>query len=150
MSVVAGAVAPTGRTPEKRERRSHPIAVHMALFAIGILMPVLLIVTVMLIDTARLRRDDSLHDATVFVGHLNATIEVEIEKAIAVAQTLATSPALANRDYAAFDAETREVANRLGLVIVTRDLSGQQVTSTAVRPGDPLPVSNENGTGRAR
>jgi two-component sensor histidine kinase len=124
-------------------RRNFPIAVHLALFVIGTLTPVLMIVTVMLIDAARLRRDDSLHDAKTAVRHLNATIEVEIRKAIAVAETLATSRALATGDYATFDGQARDVANRLKLVIVSRDLTGQQRTSTAAAPGEPLPVSNE-------
>jgi len=145
MSLAAEADAGTTRAvPASRARRDHPIAYHLALFAIGILTPVLLIVTLMLIDAAHLRRDDALRDANTVVRHLNATIEVEIEKAIAVAQTLATSRAISEGDHATFDGQARDVANRLGLVIVLRDLSGQQLTSTAVPPGTPLPVSNEN------
>ena len=42
------------------ERWNYRIAIHLAMFAAGILIPVLLIVTVMLINTARLWRDDAL------------------------------------------------------------------------------------------
>ena len=76
--------------PRPRWWRDLPIRVHLALFAAGILVPLLAIVTVMLINTARLWRDDSIHDARLIAQHLNATIEVELEKTIAVAQTLAT------------------------------------------------------------
>ncbi len=122
--------------------RHHPVAVHLASFAIGILVPVLLIVTWMLIDTARLRRDDALHDARTLVRHLSATIDVEMEKAIAVGQVLAVSRMLTVGDYAAFDAQARDVASRLGIVIVVRDLTGQQLVNTGVPEGTRLPVSD--------
>jgi PAS domain S-box-containing protein len=144
MSLVAEAIGRTGRAGRlASERREFPIAIHLTLFAIGTLLPVLLIVAWMLFDAARLRRDDSLHDATTVVRHLNATIDVEAEKAIAVAETLAASLALSEGDYTAFDRQARDVANRIGMVIVSRDLAGQQITSTAVPLGSPLPVSNE-------
>ena len=132
------------RGNQRAAKLPYAIALHLALFAIGILTPVLLIVTVVLIDAAQLRRDDALRDANTVVRHINATIEVEIQKAIAVAETLATSRALVEGDYAMFDGQARDVANRLGLVIVSRDLSGQQRTSTAAPLSSPLPVSNES------
>ena len=99
-----------------RPRREFPIAVHLTLFAVLTLIPVMLLVTWMLIDTARLRRDDSLHDAWITVDHLNATIEVEIQKAFAVAETLATSHALIDGDYDGFNSQARDAANRLSSV----------------------------------
>ena len=145
MSFVAEAVGRTERAARRTlERRNHPIAVHLALFAIGTLLPIVAIVTLILFDAARIRQDSALFDATTVVHHLNATIDVEAEKAIAVAETLAASLALPDGDYKAFDNQARDVAGRLGLVIVARDLSGRQITSTAVLPGAPLPVSNES------
>jgi two-component sensor histidine kinase/PAS domain-containing protein len=125
-----------------RPRREFPIAVHLTLFGVLTLIPVLLLVTWMLIDTARLRRDDSLHDAWITVDHLNATIEVEIQKAFAVAETLATSHALIDGDYDGFSSQARDAASRLDMVIVARDQSGQQLSSSAVPRGGTLPVSN--------
>jgi PAS domain S-box-containing protein len=142
MSLAAEANAETRAA--QSGRRGYSIALHLALFAIGTLTPVLLIVTWMLFDAAQLRRDDELHDARTVVRHLAATIEVELQKAVDVAQTLATSRALAAGDYAAFDGQARDVARRLDMVIVSRDLSGQQLTSSAVAIGQPLPVSNES------
>jgi PAS domain S-box-containing protein len=140
-AVVADARSePTG--PRAEERRNRPVAVWLALFAAGTLIPVLLIVTWMLIDTARLRRDDSLRDARGMARHVNATIDVEMEKAIAVGQTLATSHMLPVGDYAAFDAQARDVGSRLGIFIVLRDLSGQQLVNSGVPAGTPLPVSD--------
>jgi len=124
------------------EHQNRPVAIHLALFAVGTLVPVLLIVTWMLIDTARLRRDDALHDAQTLVRHLNATIDVEMEKAIAVGQVLAVSRLLAVGDYAAFDAQARDVASRLGIFVVLRDATGQQLVNTGVPAGTPLPVSD--------
>jgi hypothetical protein len=143
MSPVAEAAAHTrlaGRGP--REPRNYSIAVHLMWFAAAILVPVLLIVTFMLIGTARMWRADSLNDARVIVHHLNATIELELEKAIAVSQTLATALALDGADHVKFEAQARDAAKRLGENIVVRDLTGQQVINTALRAG-PLPIGNE-------
>jgi PAS domain S-box-containing protein len=136
-----GAIART--TSAGGRRRDYPIAVHLMLFAAGTLMPVLLIVAVMLLDTARLWRDDSLQDARVIVQHLNATIEVELEKAINVSQTLATALALDEPDHVRFEAQARDAAKRLGENIVVRDLKGQQIVNTTTPAGSPLPRSNE-------
>ncbi len=123
MPLAEEAVARAAPTPR---RRPWPVAIHLAVFAGGILIPVLLIVGFMLIDTARLWREELLHDARVIAQHLNATIEVELQKAIAVGQTLAATLVLDPGNLARFDAEARDVKKRLGVNIVTRDLSGQQ------------------------
>jgi two-component sensor histidine kinase len=123
-------------------RRCYAGAVHLGLFAIGTLIPVLAIVAFMLIDSARLRGDDSLHDARLIAQHLNATIDLELEKSIAVAQTLAAGLALDAGDEARVEAQARDVAKRLGVNVVVRELSGQQIINAAEPPGSALPVSN--------
>ena len=145
MSPTAKAFARTGPPARPaRRRRDRPVAIHLGLFAAGILGPVLLIVAFMLIGTARLWRDDSLQDASLIAHHLNETIEVELKNSIAVGQTLAIALALDADDHARFEAQARDVANRLGVNIVVRDLSGQQIANTFVAPGSPLPMSNES------
>ncbi len=125
-------------------RRHYPIAIHLTWFAAGILVPALGIVAFMVVDTARLLRDGSLNEAHLIAQHLNATIDVELEKSIAVGQTLATALVANAGDIPGFDAQARDVAKRLGVNIVTRDPSGQQITNTFVPPGTPLPRSNED------
>jgi two-component sensor histidine kinase/PAS domain-containing protein len=142
MPPAAEGVAPTERTTRLPVgRRPRPVAVHLGLFAAGILVPVLAIVALMLIDTARRWRDDSLQDARIIAHHLNATIDVELEKAIAIGQTLAAALAL-DGDVATFDAQARDVAKRLGFNVTLRDLSGQQLSNSFVPPGAALPVGN--------
>ena len=51
----------------------------------------LLIVSLMLLNTARLWRDDALHDARAIAQHLNATIEIEFQKSVTIGQTLAAA-----------------------------------------------------------
>jgi two-component sensor histidine kinase/PAS domain-containing protein len=145
MSLAVGAVAetePVAAPPP--ERRIYPVAIHLGLFAAGMLIPVLLIVAFMLSDAARLRRDDSLHDAGLIAQHLNATIEVELEKAIAVGQTLATALAIDGGDTTRFASQARDIAQRLGVNFVARDAGGQQIANSFMAPGIPLPVSNES------
>jgi len=104
-----------------RKRRAYPVAVHLAQCAAGVLLPVLAIVAFMLVDHARVWREDSLYDARVIAHHLNATIEVELEKAIAVGQTLAGSLTYDDGDLARFDALARDAGSRLGMTIVAQD-----------------------------
>ena len=145
MSLAVEAVAQTGpATHPAPWRRNYPVAIHLGLFAAGILVPVLLIVAFMLIDTARMWRADSLHDAGLIAQHLNATIELELEKSIAIGQTLATAPALGEGDHARFDAQAREIANRLGVNVVVRDNSGQQIVNSFSPAGAALPIGNES------
>ncbi len=128
MSFATEAVAPSeGAAPQHTGRRNYRVAIHLAMFAAGILIPVLLIVALMLLNTARLWRDDSLHDARTIAQHLNETIDVELEKAIAVDETLAAALELDDAQHAGFEAQARDVAQRLGMNIVVRD---------AVRPAD--------------
>ncbi|HEX3994337.1 MAG TPA: PAS domain-containing protein, partial [Acetobacteraceae bacterium] len=145
MSSAAEAVAPTeGAASGARERRNYRIAIHLGMFAAGILVPVLLIVTLMLINTARMLRDDALNDARLIAQHLNETIDVELEKAIAVDETLAPALTLDDGQHAGSDAQAREVARRLGMNIVIQDAVGQQIINTFVPIGSPLPASNES------
>ncbi|MGA3000331.1 MAG: HWE histidine kinase domain-containing protein [Acetobacteraceae bacterium] len=145
MSFAVEAVAPSeGAARRETERRNYRIAIHLAMFAAGILIPVLLIVTFMLINTARLLRDDALHDAGLIAQHLNETIDVELEKAIAVDETLATALALDDGQHAAFEAQARVVAKRLGMNITVRDASDRQIVNTYMPVGSPLPEGNES------
>jgi PAS domain-containing protein len=145
MSFATEAVAPSdGAASWPAERRNYRVAIHLAMFAAGILIPVLLIVAFMLINTARLMRDDALHDAHLIAQHLNETIDVELEKAIAVDETLAAALALDDGQRAGFEAQARDVAQRLGINIVVRDASGQQLINTFLPAGSPLPSSNES------
>jgi PAS domain S-box-containing protein len=105
---------------------------------------VLLIVAFMLINTARLWRDEALHNARLIVQHLDATIEVELEKAINVSQTLASALALDGPDHARLDAQVRDAARLLGENVVLSDRDGRQVINAAVPAGDPLPAPNES------
>ena len=145
MSFATEAVAPTdGAAPRDMERRNYRIAIHLGMFAAGILIPVLLIVTFMLINTARLLRDDALHDARLIAQHLNETIDVELEKAIAVDETLATALAADRVQPEGVEAQARDVARRLRMNIVIQDGSGQQILNAYLPAGNPLPMSNES------
>jgi two-component sensor histidine kinase len=145
MSFAAEAVAQgEDAAPRQPERRIYRVAFHLGMFAAGILAPALLIVTFMLINTARLWRNDALHDAHLIAQHLHETIDVEVEKTIAVEETLATALALDDGQLVAFEAQAREVASRLGVNIVVRDVSGQQIVNTYLPTGSRLPMSNES------
>jgi two-component sensor histidine kinase/PAS domain-containing protein len=125
-------------------RGTHPIAIHLGWFATGVLVPVLSVVAFILIDSARLWQEDAMHDARLFADHLNETIDIELQRASAVGQTLAASFNPDDNDQGRFAAEARDVARLLGFNITVRDRTGQQIVNSLMPDTDPLPVSNDD------
>ncbi len=74
---------------------------------------------------------------------LGQAIDNHLNAVRAVAQSLATSGALARGDLGAFHRQAREVITQVGLgsVVVLRDAKGRQVLNTGIDWGRPLPVA---------
>ena len=122
----------------RRARRAQPLAAYLAQFAAGILAPVLAITGYLLIEAAGRERADALHDARTVARRISAAVEMEIQKAIAVARTLGAAPSLADGNLERFDVQARTVAAVLGGVISVRDASGRRIPNT-VPPPDAAP-----------
>ncbi|MBI4725575.1 MAG: PAS domain S-box protein, partial [Rhodomicrobium sp.] len=72
-----------------------------------------------------------------------ATADAELGKYMALAQSLARSPALLDDNLAPFEAEARRAfASLPDAWVVVADLNGQQLINTASQPGQPLPPSD--------
>ncbi|WP_334190759.1 sensor histidine kinase, partial [Noviherbaspirillum sp.] len=74
---------------------------------------------------------------------LSQAVDSRLRKSISLGQALATHDSLPARDYARFDAVARELLAlpEMGSNVVVRDRSGRQLVNTAVRFGEPLPVT---------
>ncbi len=68
-----------------------------------------------------------------------AHVDRYIAGKIAMLQALATSPALAQDDFRALDAQARQLLDLQGVTIVLRELDGQQRVNTRRPWGTPLP-----------
>lgn len=122
-------------------RRSWPLGAYLGLFAVATLIPVLLIIYYLLSQTAQHEREFYLQRAELVARDLSSHVDREMDRAIAVAHTLGTSPQLLSADLKSFHAQSREAAKLLDAVIALRDESGQQLSNSAVAFGTALPVS---------
>src|SRR5690349_15505939 len=87
---------------DRTTRRAWPAALHLVLFAAIIAVPLLVLLGAMFYRSAAQehRRLERLIGQEL--DGLTAAIDRDIERRIAVLQTLATAPALATEDWAAF------------------------------------------------
>src|SRR5262245_39970170 len=87
---------------------------------------------------------DNRREAILFSARaLMSAVDAMLSKQIAVAETLATSPALQTDDLVAFREEAERAASGLsGAWIVLSDESGQQLLNLLRPPGTPLPRRN--------
>ena len=75
------------------------------------------------------------------VTNLSFSLDGEVNAVVAVLKVLASAPALRTGDFAAYRPQAdAAIGNRIaGLAVL--DQTGQQMLSTAVAAGDPLPIS---------
>jgi hypothetical protein len=68
------------------------------------------------------------------------TVDRDTSGLLNVLQTLTTSPRLAENDYAGFYTQAQRVTAMVGVHILLRQISGQQVVNTRLALGAPLPL----------
>lgn len=113
--------------------RSWPASLHLVLFAAIIALPLLALLGAMFYRSAVLehRRLERLIGQEL--DELTASIDRDIERRIAVLQTLAAAPALAAEDWAAFYVQAKASLGRNYLVLT--DAAGRQLVNTFVPHG---------------
>src|SRR3954452_2278342 len=162
--VRAGAVGEDGArgpgmtdTVQAIRRWELPIRAHLLALAAALLLPLVLAAAALLgryaeaerdryrQDALELARPDALalarQDALELARQLAGDVDRELDGMVLALQVLATAPALAAGDLAAFDAQARAVLRYRGANVALRDRTGQQIISTRLPFGTPLPVS---------
>ena len=93
------------------------------------------------------RGDDAQRTSLLYTAHsLAAGVDAELGKFIALAESLARSPALLDDNLDAFEAEARrEFPDGGGAWVLVADANGQQLVNTWAQPGEPLPRRNSVG-----
>ena len=90
------------------------------------------------------RANDAQRTSLLYTARsIAAGVDAELGKFIALAESLARSPALLDDSLDAFEAEARrEFPEGAGAWVLVADLNGQELINTLVQPGEPLPRRN--------
>src|SRR4051794_31077409 len=128
-------------TVQATRRWEPPIRAHLLAFAVAILLPLVLAAAALLWRYASAERDRYRESALELARQLADDVDRELDGMVLALQVLATAPALRAGDLAAFDAQARAVLRYRGANVVLRDRTGQQIISTRLPFGTPLPVT---------
>ena len=90
------------------------------------------------------RANDAQRTSLLYAARsIAAGVDAELGKFIALAKSLARSPALLDDNLDAFEAEARrEFPEGGGAWVLVADVNGQQLINTLAQPGEPLPRRN--------
>jgi PAS domain S-box-containing protein len=123
------------------KRRAWPAALHLALFGIIIAAPLLVLLGAMLYRSAAQEHERLERLIDQELGELVASIDRDVERRMAVLQTLAAAPSLAAQDWAAFHAQAKASLGANYLVLL--DVEGRQLVNT-YRPYGEAPAMTGN------
>jgi hypothetical protein len=85
----------------RRPRQSRRILWHLALFGLGILVPVLMVAAIVAIHFASIEQTRCRHDALLLARQIADDVDRELDSAIAMSQSLSAAPSLQRGDFAA-------------------------------------------------
>jgi two-component sensor histidine kinase len=126
--------------------RGWSIRLHLTLVALGVALPFLLLSAGIAWQLTHLERETRRDAIMLSARAMMNSVDAFLRKQIAIAETLAVSPALASDDLAAFRLEAERARNGLsGGWIVVSDASGQQLINLARPPLSELPMRNPRG-----
>jgi len=116
-------------------RKGHSAAVYLIAFAIAVTLPLLLLVSALLYRSVTLENEQNKQRIGQVLQALVADLDRDMDRRIAVLETLSTSPLLVAEDWPAFYAQAKQgLGNRAYLVVVAAD--GRQVVNTYVPYGE--------------
>ena len=119
------------------------IALLLFLFGASLVVPALAFTAVLLDRNAQEQEADVRRRLEQVVGDLASDVDRELTLLLAHLNALATSPDVANGDWAAVHAKAGASLKPLGIEVLFRDPTGQQVMNTRVPWGMPLPRSEQ-------
>jgi PAS domain S-box-containing protein len=129
------------------ERRSIKLGLraHLIIFGLAIVIPVLLYSALILHLYTQSERASNERRALGIARALSADIDREITGIITTLEALATSPALATKDFMAFHVQALEaLRSRPSWNVVLTDSARQQQVNTRLPLGSRLPVSESD------
>jgi PAS domain S-box-containing protein len=115
--------------------KGHSAAVYLIAFAVAVTLPLLLLVGALLYRSVTLENEQNKQRIGQVVQALVADLDRDMDRRIAVLETLSTSPLLSAEDWPAFYAQAKQgLGSRAYLVLLTAD--GRQVINTYVPYGE--------------
>ena len=119
---------------------------YLAMFAASVAVPLLALTAYFVEQAAQSEQARVEHQVLQASQVLVSAIDREVERAVVVLETLATSAALVRGDFAAFHAQARRATRRTTAAILVIDKSHQQVANTWVEFGAHLPLTSDSET----
>ena len=113
---------------------------YLTLLTLAILLPVLVFSAILYFNYYAAEQSRIEQDLQNDARQLSLTVDRELAGLQSTLQTLTTSARLAEGDLAGFYQQARQVRGFLGVDVLLRDVSGQQLANTRVEWGTPLPL----------
>jgi PAS domain S-box-containing protein len=136
----------SGRLEALLGRRAWPIRLHLVLFAIALLTPILVFSSLLAHQFISSERRSNEHQVLSIARAIAAGADREIAGMISTLKALANSPSLQSGDLAAFYAQAQIALAPTSRTAVLFDMSGQQLVNTRLPWGAPLPVTQRLGS----
>lgn len=114
---------------------------HLVIFGLAIVVPALLYSAFLLHRYTESVRAANERRALEIARSLSADIDREITAIITTLETLATSDALATKDFSSFNVQVREALRSRPWHVVLIDANRRQLVNTRLPWGTPLPIS---------
>lgn len=127
-------------------QRAWPIRVHLALFALALLAPVLFFSAVLTSHFIRTEHRTNERHLESIARSIAAGVDREIAGMISTLKALSNSPSLQNEDFAAFYAQAKLTLAPTNRNAILLDMSGRQLVNTRLAWGTPLPATAPNGS----
>jgi hypothetical protein len=124
-------------------RASWGIQARLTMLALVTALPLVAIASFAILRTVDDQRTQIQSDVQQMVESFLADVDREISAIQAELQALATSPSLQTGDFRAFDQQMRAALSIRGMSIVLHDTKGQQLLSTNLPFGEPLPRATD-------
>src|SRR5687767_1677996 len=121
---------------------------YLVLLTLAILLPVLVFSGVLYLRYYNAEQERIENDLLSDARQLALTVDRDLAGLLNTLQTLTTSTRLAENDYAAFYQQAERVRAMLGLNILLRETSGQQIVNTRLPWGTSLPFEPLAGDGQ--
>jgi PAS domain S-box-containing protein len=126
-------------------RKGHSASAHLIVFALIVAAPLLLLIGVLLYRSVTLESEQVRQRIGQVLEALIAGLDRDIERRIAVLETLATSTRLAEEDWLGFHSQAGEaLRGRAYLVLV--DSEGRQIVNTFVPHGEAPKITGDPET----
>lgn len=142
LGLIAGGKGRKKRTSSslaKGPSRDRPLAWHLTLFSLSLILPILIVAGALARSYAKAERS-RIEDEVLRIAHdaMSAT-DRKLAGLTAATEVLSLSRHLKDGDIGDFDREARQARDRLGINLVLRDRASNQLVNTRLQPGEPLP-----------